>query len=41
MENGEKRFAEAKKAFKGKNVIAVSILEDNLIKDLGSYISKL
>lgn len=40
MENGFEKVKEAKKIFKGKKVIPVSILDDELIKELKSYISK-
>ena len=40
MEKGFEKVKEAKKTFKSRKVIPVSILEDSLIKELKAYISK-
>ena len=40
VEDGHEKVKEAKKVFKGKKVIPVSVLDDDLIKELKSYISK-
>lgn len=39
IENGDKKIKEAQKLFKGKKLFAVSILDDELLKKLKTYIS--
>lgn len=40
VENGLEKFKKAKQIFKSKKVISVSVLDDNLLKELKVYISK-
>lgn len=39
IEGGEQKIKEAKKFFKGKNIFAISVLDDSTIKQLKNYIA--